>query len=75
MAKLKIDNPALDEFQHDLKSNVYRHRGRNYDFRTIDKKALQKLADDKSFKLLNRKPKAPASSDGSESGKKTSPKK
>lgn len=75
MAKFKINNPALDEFQHSLKANVYRILGRKYDFRTIDTKTLQKLADDDRCKLINRKPKSAASDEGSETGKKTSKKK
>lgn len=57
---VKIDNPALEAFDHKLAAKKYAHKGRVYDLRTADEKTLAKLADDPSFKLITRKPKSSA---------------
>jgi hypothetical protein len=65
-------NPALEAYDHTLKSAVYEHRGSVIDFRKATPQTLAKLAADPTFKRLQPKGKpAKAETENSETTEKT----
>lgn len=70
MAKLKIKNPALDGYEHNLLSPVYNINGNSIDFRTANAKVIAAVAQNPNFKRLWVKPDAGKGKPKKESGKK-----